>query len=238
MVKTAKRRAGAPRRHAIATRNEGPLHAALKAWYRQPGDRVEAPVDGRQADLARGDLVIEIQTRGLGALKKKLAALTEKRSVRLVHPIAQERWVVRVDRNGHVLGRRKSPRRGRLEDAFFELVSLPHFFAKPRFTFEVLLTREEEVRRHEAGRAWRRRGWVVVERRLIDVVSSHVLRDASDLRGLLPPGLPAPFTTADLAERLFASRPLAQKMAYCLREAGAIEAQGKKGNALLYSVCD
>ncbi|MGE0708804.1 MAG: hypothetical protein AB7N76_21605 [Planctomycetota bacterium] len=223
------------RRHAIATWNEGPLHAALKAWYALPGDRVEVPIDGRQIDLVRGDLLIEVQTQGLSALRGKLEALTKRHPVRLVYPVSLARWIVRVDRLGRVLGRRRSPRPGRLEDAFAELVSLPRLFAQESFSCELLLTHEEVVRRLEPGRARRRRGWVVVERRLVSVVGRRVLESKDDLRDLLPAGLPPVFTTADLASGLRVPRGLAQKMAYCLRGAGAIEARGKQGNSILYA---
>jgi hypothetical protein len=227
----------APIRVAIATLNEGPLHAALKAWYARSGDMLEVPIDGRQIDIVRGDLLIEIQTGTLRALRRKLEALLESHRVRLVHPIAHERWIVRVEGDPQqVSGRRRSPRRGRLEDAFKELVSLAKLLAHPRLECEILLTREEEIRRHEPGRAWRRRGWVVVERRLLDVMESHLIRDPSDLCRMLPLELPAPFTTTDLAEGLDISRQLAGKMAYCLRESGTIIAEGKRGNALTYTV--
>lgn len=222
-------------RRPIATLNEGPLHSGLKAWYAQPGDRLEVPVAGRQVDIVRGDLLIEIQTRGFAALKKKLGALVRDHSVRLVYPVAVEKWIVRVEgKGGRVLGRRKSPKRGRLEDTFAELVSLPRLVSSPNFSLEILLIQEEEVRSHEAGRAWRRKGWVVVERRLMAVVESRLIRHVGDLQQLLPPSLSAPFTTADLAEQLHVSRGLAQKMAYCLREAGAIQEVGREGNARLY----
>ena len=42
----------------IGTLNEKPLHAALKAWYAQPGDRLEVAVDGFVVDIVRGDLLI------------------------------------------------------------------------------------------------------------------------------------------------------------------------------------
>jgi hypothetical protein len=221
----------------IATLNEGPLHAALKAWYWRDGDRTEVPVDGRQVDIVRGDLLVEIQTRSLGALRGKLEGLLEDHFVRLVHPVACVRWILRFDQvEQRWVGRRKSPKHGRLEDAFAELVGLASLLAHPRFSFEILLTQEEEVRRQEPGRAWRRRGWVVVERRLLDVLESHLFRDVGDLGRLLPPGLPAPFSTADLAERLHLARHIAQKMAYCLKAARVIEPAGKRGNARLYHV--
>lgn len=229
--------AHSPSRQPIATLKEGPLHAGLKSWYLEPGDEVEVPVDGRQVDIVRGNLLIEIQTRGFASIRRKLESLVKDHPVRLVHPIPAARWIVRVKGRGRrVLGRRRSPRKGRLEHVFEELVSLRGLPAHPNFSLELLLTHEEEVRRHEAGRAWHRKGWVVLERRLLDVVERHVVRGRTDLRAFLPPDLETPITTADLAEAASVSRDLAQKMAYCLRETGVLEAVGKKGNAVLYAV--
>lgn len=222
----------------IATLNEGPLHAALKAWVSRPGDRNEVPLAGRQIDIVRGDLLIEIQTSSVSSLRMKLEALVDEHPVRLIHPVALEKWIVRIDEEQRLIGRRKSPKRGRLEDAFEEIVSVSWLLAHPSFSLEILLTQEEEVRTQAPGRGWRRKGWVVVERRLVGVVESHVISHPADLLGWLPPGLPSPFTTAHLAEGLSVSRDLAQKMAYCLRESGAIQRVGKQGNALTYRLAE
>lgn len=196
---------------------------------------MEVPLRGRQIDLVRGELLIEIQTSSLGALRPKLRELVQEHPVRVVLPVAAETWIVRLGgAAGRVVSRRKSPKRGRLEHAFYELVSLPKLFREPNFSLEVALVAQEEVRRHAPGRARRRKGWVTVERRLLEVRERHLFRRASDLSEVLPSGLPAPFTTADLAARLEIPRNLAQKMAYCLREAGALRVEGKRGNARLY----
>lgn len=224
---------------SIATQNEGPLHASLKRWYAEPGDRTEVPVGGRQIDLVRANLLIEIQTGSFASIARKLRELVEEHRVRLVHPVAIEKWIVRVEGDDQrVVARRRSPRRGRIEHAFPEWVSVADLFAHPRFSLEVLLVREEELRRHEPGRAWRRRGWVVVERRLIDVVERRLFGDACDLLRLLPPGLPGEFTTADLSAALGVTRDLAQKMAFCLREAGVIDGHTKHGRSRAYRVRD
>jgi hypothetical protein len=220
--------------HHIGTLNESPLHAALKAWYRQPGDRAEVEVDGFVIDLVRGELLIEIQTSGFSGIKDKLAALAARHPLRLVYPIPHEKWIVKHDDDGEQIGRRKSPKRGQVEDIFWELVSFPRLLARPAFSLEVLLTREDEIRRHHPGRAWRRRGWVTEERRLLDVVSRHRFETPESLAPLLPASLPAPFTTADLAAAIGRPRRLAQKMAYCVREMGIIEPAGKLGRAVLY----
>jgi hypothetical protein len=222
----------------IGTLNEKPLHAALKQWYALPGDRVEVPLQGYFVDLVRGDLLIEIQTASFGSIRSKLRTLTRDHRVRLVHPIAVERWIVKEARRGQAGSRRKSPRRGRLEDLFVELVSFPELLTSGNLSVEVLLVQEEEVRRQDgSGRRRRRDGWVTEERRLLDVRERHVFHGPADMAALVPPALALAesFLTSDLAEALRCPRWLAQKMAYCLRQMGAITAVGKRGNSIAYA---
>jgi hypothetical protein len=147
-----------------------------------------------------------------------------------------DRWIAKVADDGAVLSRRRSPRHASLPDVFDELVAIADLLQHPRLELDLLVTKEEELRRHSPGQAWRRRGWIVVERRLLEVVDSFELRDLKGLAALLPDRLPEFFTTADLAHRLGRSRRLAQRMAFCLRKAGVVEPAGKRGNAIVYRV--
>ena len=220
----------------IGTLNESPLHAALKAWYARPGDQFEVCVDGFVVDVVRGNLLVEIQTGSFSAIKRKLAALTASHPTRLVYPIAREKWIVKRGRDGGGRpSRRKSPKRGAFEHVFVELVSFPKLLAKPNFSIDVLLIREEEARHYDGKRAWRRRGWVTDERQLLEVVGSRLFETTADMAALLPPTLAEPFTTLELAAAINKPRRLAQKMAYCLREMGVIAPTGKRGNAILYT---
>jgi predicted DCC family thiol-disulfide oxidoreductase YuxK len=219
----------------ISTWNEGPLHAALKAWYAQPGDACEVPVDGFVIDIVRGDLLVEIQTRGFTALKDKLATLIRAHPVRLVYPIAREKWIVKLADDGEKqLSRRKSPKHGSVEQIFDELVSIPHLLAQPNFTFEVIFIHEEEVRRHDARRGWRRKGWVTHERRLVKVVGQQQFTSPEDVRALIPAALAEPFTSADLAHLIPGGLRRAYKMIYCLRAMNLLTQVGKRGRAALY----
>ena len=213
----------------IGLLNEKPLHASLKQWYARPGDRFEVAVGGFVIDIVRDDLLIEIQTRNFSAIKWKLNKLARSHRVRLIYPIVQEKLIVR----GAV--RRKSPKRGRLEDLFWELVSIPQLLSNPNFSLEVLMIREEEVRRYEGKRRWRTRGWAIEGRRLLDVVDQRLFGASSDWLRFLPDGLGS-FTTMDLATQIETRRELAQKMAYCLRESRMIELIGRRGRANLYRV--
>jgi hypothetical protein len=224
-----------PAARGVGLLNEKPLHASLKAWYAQPGDRFEVDVDGSVIDIVRDDLLVEIQTRSFSALKRKLAKLVVSHPVRLVFPIAAQKCIVRLSDDGAVeQGRRKSPKRGSVLELFRELVSFPHLISHPNFSLEVLLIQEEEVRQQGLARNWRRRGWGTVERRLVQVVERRQFATPADLAALIPAALEEPFTTAGLADAIHQPRWLAQKMTYCLRSAGAIAEAGKQGKATRY----
>ena len=218
----------------IGLLNEKPLHASLKQWYARPGDQFEVPLDGFVIDIVRDDLLIEIQTRNFSSINSKLCKLTQSYKVRLVYPLVQEKWIVRSSATDGTTVRRKSPKRGRLEDLFWELVSIPQLLSNPNFSLEVLMIREEEVRRYDGKRKrWRRKGWVVEGRRLVDVLDRHLFGKSADWLTFVPEELES-FTTKDLATIADTRRDLAQKMAYCLRQARMIEFIGKQGRANLF----
>ena len=215
---------------AIGCLNEKPLHAALKEWYRKEDDQVEAPV----VDLVREGLLIEIQTRGFSSMRPKFDRLLDSYAMRLVHPVAAEKWIVKLDEDGDEVSRRRSPKRGIAADVCQELVSFPSLLSHPNFTLEIALIEEEEVRRKAATGSWRRRGFAVEERRLLAVLGTVAIGAPAELLTLLPQGLPDPFTTADLAERLGRSRHVAQEVAYCLRVSEALETAGRGEQGILY----
>lgn len=218
----------------IGTLNEKPLHAALKAWYAQPGDRLEIALGRYVIDIVRGDLLIEIQTGGFTAIRRKLARLSADHPVRLVYPIAQQKWIVRLDEHGAPISRRRSPKHGIAADVFAELVRCPHWLAHPHAALEILFIEEEEARRFDGRRGWRRNGWVIDQRRLVAVTGQQRFDAPADLLALVPDDLDDPFTTADLAAALGRPRRLAQQMAYCLRELALITAVGTRRRSTLY----
>ncbi|MFN2151290.1 MAG: hypothetical protein ACK2T5_06805 [Anaerolineales bacterium] len=219
----------------IGLLNEKPLHAALKNWVAQPENQVEVAVDGFVIDIIQDGVLVEIQTGNFSAIRRKVKRLTENHVVQLVYPIAFEKWIIKPGEGSEKESRRKSPKRGQVVEVFKELVSFPELLQHPNFSLEVLLIREEEIRRYSGKQGWRRGGWVTEERRLLEVVESHVFRDADDLWTLIPTGLPDQFTTSDLAHSMQIPRRLAQQVAYCLRKASVIEPIGKRGRANLYA---
>ena len=225
--------------NTIGTLNEKPLHAALKQWYSQPDDVIEAPVDGFTVDIVRKNLLIEIQTRNLSSIKRKLTMLVDQHPVRLVYPVAQYKWIVRLSKNGRrVLGRRKSPKRGTIEHAFVEFVSIAPLIAHPHFSLHVLFIHEEHVRRCNDGRRRRWKRWITHERRLLKIVDQQMFKTPHDMLALIPSTLPELFTTKDLAEATGQPLWLTQKIAYCLRVMDAITVVGKRSRSILYRRAD
>jgi hypothetical protein len=220
----------------IGVLREGPLHAALKAHLARPGDRAEVPVGRFVIDLVRADgELVEIQTGGFSPLGPKLDALLDGHRMRIVHPIPAERRIVRVDDQGEVLRARRSPRPQSALAIFDRLVSFPSLLAHPNLVLEVVLCAEDHVRAPEAGRSrsGRRRRDPGV-RRLREVLGSVELHGPADAVALLPPGLPDPFTTKELAAALGCGIVLAQRIVYCLRVMERLGPAGKRGRAPLH----
>jgi hypothetical protein len=64
-------------------------------------------VDGYHVDVVRDGTLIEIQTGNFSAIKRKLGDLVPHHPLRLVYPIAVEKWILKYGGEGG--GRQTSP---------------------------------------------------------------------------------------------------------------------------------
>lgn len=232
---TATSRTGAPTL-SIGQRNESSLHAALKAWCCRPGDVVEGTVEGYLIDVVRGDQLIEIQTSNFSGIKRKLASLLERHKIQVIHPVAREKWIVRVSPDtGEILSRRRSPKKGVVADVFDELVSLPELICHPNLMITVLLTVEEEIWCPDGLGSWRRRGVSIKDRVLVEVLEQHDFATPADFLSFIPTSLEQPFTNRSLAQSSGLALRLCRKITYCLRKMHVLTVAGKNGNELLFS---
>ena len=222
----------------IGTLQETSLHHDLKHWCARPKDRLETVVEGFEIDVVGDDRLLEVQTGSFSALKRKLNVLLRTHRVEVVYPVAKERWVCRVDGRDQPVSRRKSPKRGRVEELFGELLRLPETAMHPNFSLRVLLIQEEVVWRDDGQGSWRRKGWSVADKRLLGVVGEQRFTGLEDYLGLIPAELQMPFTNQELADCLAMRRTLATKMTYCMRRMGLLEQVGKRGRFNLYRIRD
>ena len=166
--------------------------------------------------MVRGDLLIEIQTRSFSSIRDKLRDITKSNRVRLVHPIADRKWIIRLDRDGKQVSKRKSPKRGKIEDIFYELVYLPKLLMEPNFELEVVLVDLEEFWIDDGKGSWRRRRWSIHDKRMIELNERRLFKSPEDFKTLIPETLQSEFTSRMFSKEIGLNTRLSQKMLYCL----------------------
>ena len=215
----------------IGTLSEKTLHAVLKRFYEPDETCREQKVGAFVADICKGDRIIEIQTRNLYSLPKKLAAyLAAGYHVTVVHPVAAVRASCTLGENGEVVSKRVITRKGTVTAAFRELYGMRAFLQNDAVDLRLPLLDVTDYRRMKNRDR--------VDRVPNGLLSQVYLCDASDYLSLLPDTLPETFTAKELNGAL--SVPAKQKSftAGVFAAAGAIEECGKNGKAKLYRKCE
>jgi len=218
---------------------ETSLHRALKQFYATEGAAIEVKLGRYRIDVVRGDELVEIQHGSLAAIREKILALAAEHDVRVVKPIIVRKTLIkRAKRNGKIVERRTSPKRGMIVDLFDELIYFRRVFPHPRLVLDVVLVDVEEWRYPGHGRRrWRRKNaYQVEDQKLLEVHEVRSFRTGADLTTLLPPELPTPFHSGHVAEQLGIARSFAQRIVYCLREMAIARQVGKAGNTRLYEL--
>lgn len=202
-------------------------------FYSQPGDTIEAWVEGFQVDVLRDDLLIEIQTGNFSAIKRKLITLLPSHPILLVYPVALQRWIVRLE-DGASTSRRRSPRKGKLADLFYELVYIADLAQHPNLSIEIALLDVEEIRVNDGKGSWRRNGWTIFDRKMLTVHQLLRLSQPVDYCQFIPDRLSSPFAVKDFANCAGVPYRLAGKMVYCLVRLALLHRVGKSGRVVLY----
>jgi hypothetical protein len=222
----------------IGTLNEGHLHASLKHLYAGVNGELEVPFGNFVADVVRDGVIYEIQTSSFSGLGGKMLALAAQRPVVLVHPIAQVKTLIKLNKDdSDAFTKRRSPKRGALVHIVRELVYIPALLKHPNFCVEAVLIEEAEVRAFDERARRGRGGWRGKGRQLIKVLDRAKISTPQSLLDFLLADLPNPFTTKDLSLALEQPQEIAQQMAYCLRHMEVVQVCGKRGNALCYKFC-
>ena len=221
----------------IGTLKEKTLHAELKSWFKIPGDKIEAPINGYIIDIVRGELLIEIQTQNFSAIRKKLENLLKHYRVRIIYPIIQKKWIVYLDKTGApITKRRLSPKHNSYENIFDELVWIPHLILNSNLSIDAIIVHVEETRFNDGKGSWRRKGWSIIDRKLVNILEQRRFCESDDFLTLIPKNLRMPFTNFELSNALQKSIRLARKMTYCFRKMGILKVIGKKGRAFMYDL--
>lgn len=222
---------------------ERTLHLVLK--YMAEPDRAYHEVRcGRFfADIMREDGIIEVQTRNLYSMKKKLAefaAMTcggEPMSVTVIHPIVESKTLIWVEpETGELSGFRKSPKREGIYGAFREISSLGEVLALGNVGFILpVLCCDEYKLKCGRSRDGKKFGAARLNRIPTEYIGEYRFTCPRDFLRLLPVDLlSAPFTVKSLCSSLGIDSRSSYSLLRTLSFSGVIRKCGKLARADLY----
>ena len=228
-------------RNSIGVQKERLLHAFLKYYLEPDAAFHEQPAAGFIADARRDGAIIEVQTRDLYRLKRKLEAFLaqpEIMQVNVIFPIATTKWLVWVEEDGSCRPRRKSPKPGTPLQILPELYGLRTLLQNEKLTFTAAMLQLEEYRHLNGWSRDKKRGSHRMERVPLALDAMVALNVAADYQGMLPSGLPAQFTVQELGKLCRMQQKAAWRSLHVLTVVGVVQKCGKRGRADLYEVLD
>jgi hypothetical protein len=231
---------GQPReRNGIGTLSEKTLHAVLKKCYEENEENHEVKIGDYVADIVGEKGIIEIQTGNFTQLRPKLEVLLDYTDVTVVYPMAAVKYIAWLDpETGEVTQRRRSPKKVKPCEAFYELIRIKYLLDNPRFHLKIVMLEITETRWLNGYSEDGKRGSQRCDRIPEGLVREIDIYSPKDYDCFLPEGLGEQFTIKDLARRSRVHYDAAQKTISALAYLGRIELCGKKGKTNLYRRCN
>ncbi|MBO5558102.1 hypothetical protein [Ruminococcus sp.] len=220
-------------RQGIGTLGEKTVHAVLKEYYGGGDESKEIKVGGFVADCVCEAGVVEIQTRQLYRLDRKLAAFLPVCRVTVVFPVEREKTIITVDEeSGELISRRRSPKHVTVYHAIAQLYGIRQHLADDNLTVRLPVLSVEEFRS-----ANKKRGHTAKLDRVPTAMSDEiVLTRPEDYAALLPASLPDVFTSAELAKLCHIDRDSARQVIGVLKQLQLVSESGRRGRSKLFSL--
>ncbi len=189
------------------------------------------------ADVLQGGVIYEIQTGSFGPLKSKIQWILDNTSynVVLIHPIAENKWISTISRDGRIGARKKSPKKGTLGDLAGELYYIADFLDSPRFSLVILMIEGEQYKKNLAPEGKRPR-YKKYELIPISLLRAHIFRGVEDYRVFIPDDLPERFTVKDFSTKSRIYGMDAYSIVKTLTSLGLLEPADKIGRAQAYKI--
>ena len=219
----------------IGTLAERRLHSVLKFYYENDPALHEIKIGRFFADIVTGHEIIEIQTGDLGRLGRKLDVFLKDHTVTVVHPMAKNCVISRIDpKTGECVSRRKSPIHADIYSAIPHIYRIRPYLSHPNLALRLIFLSLEEFRTPNCKRWGSHKGSVRLERFPEEVHYEIDLSTPDDYRVFLPAALPESFTSGDL--RRLTGCADASLLLTILTSVGTVERVGKTGNSYIYKI--
>lgn len=177
----------------INTYFESSLHRALKDLYslgKKYKCEVEIAISAKFHpifDILMDDgTIIEIQTKNLSALSKKIEqVLLAGMSIKVVYPIAKIKNILTYDAEGRLLKKVRSPKHENIYTLFRGLTKIYTYLLNPNFTLEVLFIELNELRKaapsgyhHQKSR--HKTNYIKIDKTLENIFETKVFNKSRD----------------------------------------------------------
>ena len=214
----------------IGTYQEKTLHKVIKNYYESSENNQEVKVDGFVCDIKKDDMIIEVQTRSLNKLVKKLEVLLNNYKVKVVYPIPHIKYLAWL-KDGEVVSYRKSPKVGSIYDISKELYKIKWFLNNPNLELTILLIDLVEYRNLDGYSKDKKRGstrFDFIPKELYDEV---VIKDYNIF---VPFSDNETFTSRDYAKKTKQNLSRSQILLTILQYINVVEVVGKDKRYNLY----
>lgn len=226
-------------RYGIGTLQEKTVHAVLKDYYAPDPDMQEIPIDGYVADIYTGKEIIEIQTANFNKMRDKLTCFLPNYPVTIVYPIPQTKWLCWIDEEtGECSAPRKSPVKGTVYKAFYELYKIKNFLPDSNLRLCFPLLEIEEYRLLNGWSKDKKKGSCRYDRIPLKLVEEVRFERVEDYLQLIPYDIPEPFTVAEFAKAVKERKEVAGVVLRILNSLHVIERCENRGKAFTYRVVE
>lgn len=224
-------------RYGIGTLQEKTMHGILKDYYAPNKDMQEIPINGYVADIFTGTEIIEIQTANFNKMRDKLTSFLPEYPVTIVYPIPHIKWLGWIDEeSGECSPLRKSPVRGNVYRAFYELYKIKSFLTDKNLHLCFALLDVEEYRLLNGWSRDKKKGSCRYDRIPVAMVEEVRFDRIEDYMQLIPYDLREPFTVQEFAKAVKIRKEEAQRVVHILHYLTMLERDEKRGRAYTYRV--
>ena len=242
MEEAARQAQGGHADQGIGTYAERRLHSTLKSFFCPDAACHEVKFKGCIADILISretkPLIIEIQTRQLFKLQRKLIRYGEDADVVIVYPVLADKKTAWVDpTDGRICTKlRQSPKKRTRYSAYRELSSIKKFLNKENICVCLMLLRCEEYRFLDGWSQDRKKGAHRADVVPTDLLEVILLNSPEAYSKLIPEDLPGEFTADLFAKSAKVSVPDARLGLNLLAELGLVCEKGKQGRKKLWTL--
>lgn len=215
--------------NGIGTYQEKTLHRIIKNYFESDVTKQEVKVDGFVCDIKDGNQIIEIQTRSLNKLVKKLKVLLKNYKVKIVYPIPHIKYLSWIE-NGEIKTKRKSPKVGSIYDISKELYKIKLLLNDPNLEITILLIDLIEYRNLDGYSKDKKRGSTRYDIVPIDLYDEITINDYH----IFLPYRDETFTSKEYAKKIKENLSRAQTLLTVLQYLKVIEVVGKEHRFNVY----